>query len=673
MPTRATRVVVVVVLAAAAVLSPPVVAEGVPLQRAVEVAEDATTLHDHPADDAPIVLTRRTPKPPPPEQQQQQAASSSAPPEPASPSSSSSEDDDDAPRDLSRSRRDAFLATYGGDYAYPESFCAETSKNASEEKTTSTTSFEAFVNRELGPRLRGDAYLDWAASALYTDGQIDAIASDLKTTLYGNPHSLSSSATRSSEAVEAARAEILAFLGASDDEYEVIFTRSCTDSLRLVADTFPWAPTGEFRYLVQNHNSVLGIRDVARSRGAAARAVDVEDVERWLSDEKTTRRFPPTGGEEDEDAASEEEASALHLFAYPGEENFAGAMFPLRWAARIVASRSKPRHPLASWRVLVDAAKLAASHPVNLTETPADFLTLSFYKLFGAPTGVGALIVRKATADELTKCYWGGGAVALAGAGRDETDDLRVLKARVCERFEDGTVSFLGIAALRHGFAALRRVGGPAAIERHADAVADALRSALGALRHANGRPVVALYGPRDSRRGPVVNFNVLGADGASVSHIDVMDAASKAGIHVRAGAECNPGAAYDALGVPPTAVSRLAHDDDLLGCGMGPAFVTCKASDLQSSPQHRLAAHAANFGVSEVAFSSDRGTSVFCDAVATDGALDTDAAASFLFAGDKDPEVQVPLGSVRASVGYLSTFDDVLRLVDFVDATYRV
>ena len=49
---------------------------------------------------------------------------------------------------------------------------------------------------ELGERLKGDVYLDYAAAGLYTNTQIDAHAKDLKEKLYGNPHSLSSLAKR---------------------------------------------------------------------------------------------------------------------------------------------------------------------------------------------------------------------------------------------------------------------------------------------------------------------------------------------------------------------------------------------------------------------------------------------------------------------------------------------
>ena len=84
----------------------------------------------------------------------------------------------------------------------------------------------------------------------------------------------------------------------------------------------------------------------------------------------------------------------------------------------------------------MDAAKFTASHPLNLTEAQPDFVTLSFYKLFGYPTGVGALVLRSETAAELKKHYWGGGTVSIAGAGRTASDDVKVFKGRIAEKFE---------------------------------------------------------------------------------------------------------------------------------------------------------------------------------------------------------------------------------------------
>eukprot|EP00438_Fugacium_kawagutii_P018075 Skav224941 [mRNA] locus=scaffold1474:136965:137851:- [translate_table: standard] len=132
----------------------------------------------------------------------------------------------------------------------------------------------------------------------------------------------------------------------------------------------------------------------------------------------------------------------------------------------------------------MDAAKFTASHPLNLTEAQPDFV-------FGYPTGVGALILRSDTAFELKKHYWGGGTVSIAGAGRTASDDVKVFKGRIAEKFEDGTVAFLGIASLKHGFTALELVGGMAAVEKHTSCLASELHHQLVDLKHSNGNPVV--------------------------------------------------------------------------------------------------------------------------------------------------------------------------------------
>eukprot|EP00897_Mesotaenium_endlicherianum_P001042 jgi/Mesen1/10939/ME000095S10267 len=122
--------------------------------------------------------------------------------------------------------------------------------------------------------------------------------------------------------------------------------------------------------------------------------------------------------------------------------------------------------------VLLDAAKACASSPPDLTLFPADFVALSFYKIFGYPTGLGALLVRKDAAEVLRgKAYFGGGTVEASIA---DADFVRRRK-RPEEWLEDGTTSFLAIAALRAGFSSLRQLGGMPAISR-----LDRLRMGLG-------------------------------------------------------------------------------------------------------------------------------------------------------------------------------------------------
>ena len=74
------------------------------------------------------------------------------------------------------------------------------------------------------------------------------------------------------------------------------------------------------------------------------------------------------------------------------------------------------RHPLEwigvaqarGYRVLLDAASFAPGARLDLGAAPADFVALSYYKIFGDPTGVGALIARRDALAELRRRYFGG-------------------------------------------------------------------------------------------------------------------------------------------------------------------------------------------------------------------------------------------------------------------------
>ncbi len=101
--------------------------------------------------------------------------------------------------------------------------------------------------------------------------------------------------------------------------------------------------------------------------------------------------------------------------------------------------------------------------------------------------------------------------------------------------FEDGTISFAAVAAARHGFALIDRLGGFAAVARHSLGLAQYLTQALESLRHGNGRPVVIVYGNAwssalrggggafcEELQGPTVAFNLLRRDGSFVGYAEV-------------------------------------------------------------------------------------------------------------------------------------------------------
>lgn len=109
-----------------------------------------------------------------------------------------------------------------------------------------------------------------------------------------------------------------------------------------------------------------------------------------------------------------------HLFCYPAQSNFSGWKYPLNYVKGIQGRYLYPAcdHP-GRWFVLLDAASYISSSLLDLQKCPADFVPISFYKLFGFPTGLGALLVRNNTASMLKKAYFGGGTAAAYLSGED--------------------------------------------------------------------------------------------------------------------------------------------------------------------------------------------------------------------------------------------------------------
>jgi molybdenum cofactor sulfurtransferase len=63
------------------------------------------------------------------------------------------------------------------------------------------------------------------------------------------------------------------------------------------------------------------------------------------------------------------------------------------------------------YHTLLDAAALAPTSIFSLTDYPVDAMGVSFYKMFGFPTGVGALVVKKTFLTQLNRPWFAGGNV----------------------------------------------------------------------------------------------------------------------------------------------------------------------------------------------------------------------------------------------------------------------
>jgi molybdenum cofactor sulfurtransferase len=363
----------------------------------------------------------------------------------------------------------------------------------------------------------GHVYLDYTGAGLYADSQLTEHLGLLRANVFGNPHSLNPSSSAATELVERARAAVLACFRASPEEYVAIFTPNATGALRLVGEAYPFRPGDRFLLTFDNHNSVNGIREFARARGAETTYVPSVPPELRVDEQLLPRYLSDVGGEHH------------NLFAYPAQSNFSGVQHPLGWIEQA------HEH---GWDVLLDAAAYVPTNRLDLSQVKPDFVALSFYKMFGWPTGVGALLARQDVLAKLERPWFSGGTIVAAFVQREWYQS-----APGAAHFEDGTVNFLNLPAVEIGLRLLERIG-IETVHARVEALGAWLLEGLGTLRHANGAPAAVVYGPRDfERRGATIAFNFLHPDGRVVDERYVERLARERNISFRTGCFCNPGA----------------------------------------------------------------------------------------------------------------------------------
>jgi molybdenum cofactor sulfurtransferase len=387
-------------------------------------------------------------------------------------------------------------------------------------------------------------YLDYTGGGLYAHNQLRQHVALLADNVYGNPHSSNPTSLAMTRLVEQARDYVYEFFNACPDEYVVIFTPNASGALKLVGESYPFGAGDQYLLTFDNHNSVNGIREFARARGAQTNYVpvllpDMRVDEAQLADFLDRAR---PGGH--------------NLFAYPAQSNFSGVQHPLEWIGQAQAT---------GWDVLLDAAAFVPTNRLDLSRWKPNYVPISFYKMFGYPTGVGCLLARRQSLAKLRRPWFAGGTITVASVQGD-----RYYMAEGEAAFEDGTPNYLTIPAVEIGLRHLAAIG-LETIHDRVRCLAGWLLDSLLALRHSTGEPLVRVYGPLDTRlRGGTVTMNFYDPKGVFFDHRLIEAEANRVNISLRTGCFCNPGGGEIALGLSQTELvacftqpeERLTLDD---------------------------------------------------------------------------------------------------------------
>ena len=367
-------------------------------------------------------------------------------------------------------------------------------------------------------------YLDYTGGGLYAESQLDKHFVMLRQNVFGNPHSANPTSLAMTDLVEGTREYVLHYFNASPEEYTAVFTPNASGALKHVGESYPFTTGSQYVLTYDNHNSVNGIREFAKSRGAKFTYVPLTIPDLRIDQEKLT------------DILETADPNYHNLFAYPAQSNFSGVKHPLEL---IELAHSK------GWDVLLDAAAFLPTNRLDLSVVKPDFVSMSFYKMFGYPTGIGMLLIHKRVFNKLHRPWFAGGTVNFASV-QGQGHYLAKNEAA----FEDGTVDYLNIPAVKLGLKHLESIGIDVIGER-VRCLTGWLLSQLYDLRHSNGRPMVRLYGPINTdMRGGTITLNFYDPDEKFLDYRRIEELANHEGISIRTGCFCNPGAGELAEGL---------------------------------------------------------------------------------------------------------------------------
>ncbi|KAJ3980752.1 pyridoxal phosphate-dependent transferase [Lentinula detonsa] len=410
-----------------------------------------------------------------------------------------------------------------------------------------------------------ETYVDYMGGSLYPESLIRVHTEFLASNVLGNTHSISASSQLSLKHSVEARRAVLEFFGApcgsNSDEYTVIFTPNASGALKLVGEAYQFSKSNAFVLSTDSHNSVNGIREFARRGGAKV-------------------VYVPAGGQKGEEGAfdldegkrilqrNKPRPGTSSLLALTGLSNITNAKCSGKADSIVTYARDLGYH------TLLDAAALAPTSRISLAQLPVDALVVSFYKMFGFPTGVGALVIRKSFLRLLRRSrpWFAGGTVDVVQV----PGNVRTMKG-------DGTINYLLLPAITSGLhllsaylpflplrlnCLLHYIVAELELIRHRDrdgrlidrtmyqseGGTDGIESQLGMpvckVLSRVPKKVLKVVGETDEEAGAVISCIFLDEVGEALPLSFIAHSAAHDGISLRTGCMCNPGGAAALLGI---------------------------------------------------------------------------------------------------------------------------
>ena len=339
-------------------------------------------------------------------------------------------------------------------------------------------------------------YLDNGASAQKPRAVIDAV-NHVYSHEYSNVHrGLHHLSNATTEAYEAAREKVRAFLNAPSVE-EIIFTKGTTEAINLVA--YGWAmkhlKEGDeiVITIMEHHSNIVPWHFLRERMGVKLKWVYVDE-----------------DGSFNMDHFREALSDRTRLVAITHMSNVLGTVVPLKEVCSIAHERNIP--------VLADGSQGAVHLPVDVQDLDVDFYCITGHKLYG-PSGIGALYGKMEFLKD-TQPFQGGGEMIL-----DVFED-EITYADPPHRFEAGTPPIAQAIGLGAALDYIESIGRDA-ILMHENDLRDYAQEQLSKINS------LRIFGNAPNK-GAIFSFELEGIHAHDVSMV-----IDRSGVAVRAGTHC--------------------------------------------------------------------------------------------------------------------------------------
>ena len=357
-------------------------------------------------------------------------------------------------------------------------------------------------------------YLDSANSSQKPKAVIDRLSNFYETEFSNVGRSVHTLAVKATNRFEDTRDRVKIYLNAKNRE-EIIFTKSATESINLVASTFgeKFINEGDEILLteLEHHSNYVPWHFLRQKKGAIIKfaqinencEVDIDEIKKLISNKTKI-------------------IGITHL------SNVTGAITPVKKIIDLAKDKNIP--------VLIDGTQGAPHLKLDMQSLDCDFYAISCHKMYG-PNGLGILYAKKKWLDELPPYQGGGGMIS-------EVLKEKITYASSPTKFEAGTLQTAEVVAFGEAIKFIENLG-IKNIQKHENEV---LEYGIEKLKKNNSVNIIG--NPKE--RGSVISFTIKG-----VHPHDIATILDEDGVAIRAGHHCCQ-ILHDKLGVPATARSSI-------------------------------------------------------------------------------------------------------------------